>query len=148
MQASDAASLARELMNTHGYGHWTFQFDRAKKRAGCCKYRRQVISLSVYYVANNSIEEITDTILHEIAHAIAGKDAGHGPCWKHVCRRIGANPERCYDSAKVVMPKGRWLARCSKCGHEFRYHRRPKRIENKYHIPCGRESKLLLNLVG
>ena len=35
---------------------------------------------------------MTDTILHEIAHAIAGANAGHGPVWKAVAKRIGAAP--------------------------------------------------------
>ena len=35
---------------------------------------------------------MTDTILHEIAHAIAGVEAGHGPAWKAVAQRLGATP--------------------------------------------------------
>ena len=43
-------------------------------------------------------EEIRDTVLHEIAHAIAGPEAGHGPLWKATARRIGATPRaKTYD---------------------------------------------------
>ena len=37
--------------------------------------------------------EVKDTILHEIAHALAVARAGHGPAWKTVARRIGATPK-------------------------------------------------------
>ncbi len=37
-------------------------------------------------------EQVRDTVLHEIAHAIAGPEAGHGPLWKATARRIGATP--------------------------------------------------------
>lgn len=101
--------LAVGLMRQHGLNGWTFEFDNAKRRAGVCRYRCKVISLSRHYVRLNAdnYEDIRDTILHEIAHAIAGFKAAHGPAWKAVCRRIGAKPERCYDSSKVIML--RWM---------------------------------------
>ena len=42
-----------------------------------------------------------DTILHEIAHAIAGVRNGHNHVWKSVCRRIGADPKRLDRTATV-----------------------------------------------
>ena len=39
-----------------------------------------------------SEEQLLDTVLHEIAHAIAGHEAGHGLLWKATARRIGATP--------------------------------------------------------
>lgn len=136
---SRIASLARELMNQHGLGHWVFQYDRAKRRAGCCKHAQQVITLSDHFVAHNNDEEIRDTILHEIAHAIAGYAAGHGPAWKAVCRRIGANPTRCYDSTKVKMPKGRLRAVCKGCQKVFHRHRKPRAGTYRYCLKCGPE---------
>ena len=37
--------------------------------------------------------EFRDTVLHEIAHAIAGLRAGHGPEWKRIAIMVGAKPE-------------------------------------------------------
>ena len=51
----------------------------------------------------NNIDEVRDTILHEIAHALCPKD-GHGPRWRATCRRLGAKPVRCYTDATVVSP--------------------------------------------
>lgn len=136
MNPSEIATLARSLMIQHGFGHWTFEFDRAKKRAGCCKHRKQTITLSSYYIQNNSDEDIKDTILHEIAHAIAGPKQGHNHVWKDICRKIGARPIRCYHEA-VVMPKGRWQATCPTCNREFHCHRKPKDHKNRYCRKCG-----------
>ena len=136
MDTNTAASLARTLMNEHGLGHWTFQFDRAKRRAGSCSHRRQTITLSPHYVLNNSDEDIKDTILHEIAHALAGPRQGHNKVWKAVCIRIGARPVRCYGD-HVEMPKGQWRATCKSCKKEFHHHRRPKYITGKYCRRCG-----------
>lgn len=120
------ANLARLLMDKHGLKHWRFEFDRAKRRVGCCKHRIQTITLSYHYCTRgNSVVDIKDTILHEIAHALAGPGAGHGPKWKAICRQIGARPVRCYGE-QVNMPKGRYKATCGGCNKAFHRHRRPK----------------------
>lgn len=135
MNTTNAASLARTLMNEHGFGHWTFEFDRAKRRAGLCRHRLQIISLSHHYVVNNNAEDVKDTILHEIAHAIAGPGHGHSRYWKSICIRIGAKPERLCSNA--IMPKGQWQAHCPKCQKEFYRHRKPKYNGYTYCRACG-----------
>lgn len=40
-------------------------------------------------------EAIKDTVLHEIAHAMAGGHHHHDRVWVSCCNRIGANPSRC-----------------------------------------------------
>lgn len=100
-----------------GLEGWTFAFDDAKTRAGVCEFGPQVIRLSRVYVEHASFEEIENTILHEVAHAIAGFAAGHGPEWKRVARSIGCNAERCADMPES-MPKGRYEAVCDACGAE------------------------------
>ena len=136
MLHSEASSLARELMNDWGLGHWVFQWDRAKRRAGRCSYSRRIISLSWYYVQNNPEEDVRNTILHEIAHALAGSTVGHGPLWKLWAHRVGAKPERCYGE-HVVMPKGQYQAECPSCQQTFHRHRRPRRGSMFYCLKCG-----------
>lgn len=36
-----------------------------------------------------------DTIMHEVAHVLAGPGVGQGPTWKRVATQVGASPERC-----------------------------------------------------
>lgn len=143
MTPSDVAILARTLMNHHGLGHWLFQWDRAKRRAGCCKYRHSMITLSYYYAQHNNDEDIKDTILHEIAHALAGPKQGHNNVWKTICIRIGAKPVRCYGN-HVNMPKGQWKAKCNSCNKEFHLHRRPNHLTGRYCSQCGPTKGILI----
>lgn len=136
MTEHEATNLALSLMVQHGLDYWKFEFDRAKRRAGCCHYSTKTITLSRYYIVHNTYEEIKDTILHEVAHAICGSGVGHGPVWKQVCIRIGAKPKRCYDNT-VVMPTGRWQAKCKNCAKEFRKHRKPRNLYGRYCVRCG-----------
>ena len=136
MKTYEVAPIARELMNQHGLVQWTFQFDRAKRRAGLCQHRRQTISISVNYVHRNTIEDIKDTILHEIAHALVGPGHGHNRTWKLMCVKIGAKPQRCCGE-HVDMPKGHWQALCKGCKKVFHKHRRPKYMTGTYCRKCG-----------
>jgi predicted SprT family Zn-dependent metalloprotease len=132
----NVASIARTMMNEHGLSGWAFTFDRAKRRAGNCNHTWKKISLSYYYVSSdNSDEDIKDTILHEIAHALAGPGHGHDAYWKSICRRIGAKPKRCYGN-DVVMPTGRYKAVCDSCKKEYYKHRRPKRLDSWFCRKC------------
>jgi predicted SprT family Zn-dependent metalloprotease len=95
---------------------WRFQFDNAVRRFGVCKYKAKVIGLSTKLVDINNEERVKNTILHEIAHAIAGYKAGHGVEWKMVCIRIGAKPERCYSTENTNTPQLKYYAKCGACG--------------------------------
>ena len=88
----DVAREARELMNKHGLDGWTFRFGAARRALGLCKEKDKLIQLGRHHAANDPREQVTDTILHEIAHALAGAAAGHGPVWRNTAKRIGATP--------------------------------------------------------
>jgi predicted SprT family Zn-dependent metalloprotease len=134
---SEVASLARSLMNEFGLTDWVFEYDRAKRFCGRCFYHKKTISLSYYYVANevNSIEDIENTIRHEIAHAIAGYAAGHGPIWQSACLYVGAKPERCNFNA--AMPTGKYKASCPNCKKLHTKHRIRKSVGYFYCTSCG-----------
>ncbi len=138
MEFEAAARLARELMADHGLNDWTFAWNRRKRSLGLCRYRDRRIELSAHFVQANDVAQVHETILHEIAHAIAGEKAGHGTAWKAVCRRIGCLPQRC-DQGAAVMPRGRWAARCGACGKEYWRHRRPARRARYWCRQCGPE---------
>lgn len=130
MKLIEARCLALELMRQHGIGNWAFSFDGAKKIFGRCWYRKRAISLSTYLTYLNDASTVRDVILHEIAHALSflnDKTTGHGHVWKMWCVRIGARPERCYDSCAVVAPKAAYHLVHVDTGEVFcKYHRRPK----------------------
>lgn len=106
MHPHEAMSLARTLMLQHGLVGWRFRFDHARRRFGSCRYGERAITLSRPLTLLNNQEQVRDTILHEIAHALTPGD-GHGAKWKAKCIEIGANPARCYDDDTVRSPARR-----------------------------------------
>lgn len=100
MQLDDCQNLAIMLMRQFNLKDWTFEFDYHKVRFGLCDYQRKVISMSRLLTYLNDESVVKDTILHEIAHALAPY-AGHGPKWRSVCLAIGCKPRACYSTHEV-----------------------------------------------
>jgi predicted SprT family Zn-dependent metalloprotease len=124
------------LLAAHGLHAWYFAFNRRKQVMGLCVYDRRTIELSAHFVERNTLEEIRDTILHEIAHALVGPGHGHDAVWKRKCLEIGARPVRC---GQADMPEGRWQAQCGRCGKNFHRHRKPRRMRGWFCRGCGPE---------
>jgi len=105
--------MAMGLVSEHGLKKWKFKFDHSTRRAGCCNYREQMISISFDLARNASDEDIHDTILHEIAHALVGKKHNHDAIWKAKAREIGCSGERCH---RLVFSPPRYHVTCeNKC---------------------------------
>ena len=99
---TNIAAMARGLMDEHGLDSWTFAFLEAERRLGDCNFQDRVIRVGRAHALDASEAEIRDTILHEIAHGLAGPEARHGAAWKAIARRIGATPR-----ANVYERRGR-----------------------------------------
>ncbi len=118
-------ALAEEHMAKHlDMGVWTFGWDSAKKRLGVCKYDQHLISLSRYFVDLHSIDEIDQVMRHEIAHALAGPKAGHGPKWKKIATDIGYNHKR-ISGDEIGNATAKLIGTCPN-GHVVYRHRQPK----------------------
>jgi hypothetical protein len=100
-----AEQLTRYLMAYHGLSGWRFRFDKATRRFGCCDYTRRTISLSRRIVLLNDADRVRATVLHEIAHALAGPGTGHSRQWREIALRIGGDGRRCYGSEVTLPPK-------------------------------------------
>lgn len=87
---------------------------------GQCFYYKQIITLSKFHAEHNDRAITRNTILHEIAHALAGAGAGHGPKWKEMCLKVGAIPKACTD---VERHSHKWELIC-KC-NTYKYYRKP-----------------------
>lgn len=133
MDLQEAEKLARELMHEHklNFDCWIFQWDNAKKRFGYCNYREKVISISAPLTLLNSADHFKDTVLHEIAHALAPSGAGHNHRWKYIALAIGCNGKRCYDG-DVVIPKMKYTTLCPNCGKQGQRNRQGRATA------CGR----------
>ena len=113
---------------------WKFRLDSAKRRAGACNHTTKTITLSAYLAAHYSFERMHQTMLHEVAHALAGHRAGHSTKWKAVASSIGYNHERFSDDliADAVAP----IEGTCPAGHVFYRYRWPKR--QLYCLKCSR----------
>lgn len=136
MNTTDAYNLAVALLADHDLDDWSVTFDNAKRRFGVCRFGRREIGLSAPLVAINDERAVVDTILHEIAHALAGPGAGHGPKWRSIARSIGATPERCVDAAKVNTPPAKWIGICDHCGETVDRHRLTDRAKRTACYGC------------
>ena len=86
--------LAHRLFVEHSLINYSFGFDRAVRRAGQCDYRARRITISKHLVNNCSLDQIEQVILHEIAHALVGREAGHSKVWKAQAKEIGYRFEK------------------------------------------------------
>lgn len=116
---------------------WSFRFDNAKVRAGCCRYRSKIISISRGFIKKAPDQEIVDTILHEIAHALVGRGHGHGPVWRRKARDIGCSARRCHD-IRFTEHQYRWNCRNCERG-EWARHRLPRRLLGRICPYCRSE---------
>jgi predicted SprT family Zn-dependent metalloprotease len=132
MQLTEAKNLAIQLMNQHGLleQNWHFQFDNAKRRFGVCNHRLKRIGLSKHLVSLNDEARVTNTILHEIAHALVGGGHGHDNVWRRKAIEIGCDGQRCYSTKVVEQPESRYIATCNGCGKVFKRHKMTKSISS------------------
>lgn len=123
----EVITLGNELMVKHGLTEqgWRFDLDNGKQRIGCCHHGKKLITYSSHYIDETSMEEIEDTILHEIAHALCGSGHGHDWYWKAKCVEIGARPERLKDEVKAVssVKKYNYKIQCNNCGRSWKRYR-------------------------
>ncbi|MDR1265150.1 MAG: SprT-like domain-containing protein [Propionibacteriaceae bacterium] len=125
-----------ELVAAH-LPRWSFDLDQARARVGCCHYADHKITLSRHLVVHLSAAEVDQALLHEIAHALAGHRAGHGPQWRRAAARLGYTGRRTV-AVPAARLQARWLARCPH-GHEYRRHRRPSTVA--YCRPCSQRGE-------
>lgn len=126
---SEVQALAERRIAQHlsGLEHlWTFRWDHARRRAGACHHDKKQISLSIHVTVLGSLDDAEQTILHEIAHALSGKEHNHSQKWLDTARSIGytgwvrhtgPSPEHL----------ARWRGTCP-AGHVILRYRRPRNM--------------------
>lgn len=73
---------------------------------GTCFYNRwsreqvhHVIEISAFN--EESVQQLWETLAHELGHAVAGYEAGHGPEWRKAARRLGLRCPRASGPAGI-----------------------------------------------
>ena len=126
-RSADLARRAAVLMERHGLRGWRFRWDMAQTRGGACNFRDRAIQLSVGFAASASDAEVEDTILHEIAHAIAGPGHGHDAVWQAAARSIGCSGRVTHH---LEFSDASWEGRCPNgCA-------RARRIRRRRNVVC------------
>lgn len=149
MENIEAIRRLRKELDKFELFTWTAELNNRKTQYGLCNYLNKTIYLSRYGIKLNTDEEVMDTILHEIAHALT-PGAGHKHRWKAKCVELGARPNRC--SIKGTLPKGKYRYGCGECGYIRTYHRKPKiqracaKCCNKYNNGNYSEDYLLVEM--
>lgn len=128
------ALIRHHLDPLYGADAWTFRFDAAKRRAGLCNYTKREISVSRYLAAKYEDDDIHQILLHEVAHALAGERAAHGPTWKRIARELGYVGGTTHNG-EIAHERAPWVGQCP-AGHEHYKFRRPTRETS-----CARCSK-------
>jgi predicted SprT family Zn-dependent metalloprotease len=141
MNLLEVEQLAKEKMSLHGLiqAGWKFSWNKRKRAAGVCNRTKRTIFLSTVFASAGIYEDVLDTILHEIAHALT-PGHHHDIVWKRKAIEVGAKPNRCFNQKtkyKGIVIQPTYQAVCPN-GHISNAFRRPKKRRS-----CGRCSSSL-----
>lgn len=90
MNVKAARRLARNLMIEHGLAVWRLDFMNHDSIAGLTTHSERKISLAVEYAQAYTPEQLTQLVLHEVAHALRGPaTVSHDVKWLQTARRLG-----------------------------------------------------------
>lgn len=113
------------------------RMDVSRSPTGGIDYSGYIV-LSEHFLtcAHTTHADITNTILHEIAHARVGPGRGHDEVWRAEARRIGCTGDTHlpYDFA----PPGPWLLTCGCGAGQLRRHRLHRKMLERW---CCRTCK-------
>jgi predicted SprT family Zn-dependent metalloprotease len=147
MNTEELETIAAREMARYGLQGWTFALADTRRRLGACLYGKKRIEIAAYHAANSPAESVLDTLRHEIAHALAGPAAGHGPLWKAIAVRLGATPRACEVSPEIPIKPGAWQATCPTCSRTVHLYRRPRSLAG-YYCTCAARSPIVFEFMG
>jgi predicted SprT family Zn-dependent metalloprotease len=127
MDTKRAQMMAQDMMQHHGLAQqgWVFVWSKQKKANGYSWHAKKTIGLSMYTTPLRKEDDVLNTILHEIAHALLGAAFGHGRDWKLKAIEVGAIPERCANNTNEERPQGKYTLTCQDCGVKAQRYKRP-----------------------
>jgi hypothetical protein len=92
MTEKSVEMLVREKLDFYKLTDWQVEINNTKRTLGMCCHSSKTIKMSKAFFTHMKYEDIIDTILHEIAHALVGPGHGHGEVWKAMAVRLGCTP--------------------------------------------------------
>ncbi len=121
--------FAKKQLNQYNLNDWAISFDHSQRRAGACFYNEKKLSFSIHFLRKASEEDIMDTLLHEIAHALVGPKNAHNKIWKNKALEIGCSGQ-VYHNFHFSQPK--WIKSCSRGCWEQKSYRKNKNLICKF----------------
>lgn len=85
--------LTQELLKKYDLMDTEIEFRSHYDYSGTCNEGGEIITLQLNFCINEDIEEVRNTILHEIAHALVGTHCGHNIVWQNKARELGVTWE-------------------------------------------------------
>ena len=128
------------------FSRWKVRPSRSVTRFGSVTPRTRTMRITALDCSRDARR---DTILHEVAHVLAGEllaaRENHGPKWQTIARALGARPERTGRDARFRVSSDalreqrlKVVARCDRCQFEIRRMRRSQRDWRRFlHRDCG-----------
>lgn len=86
--------LVEELFLKYELEHYKFKYGYGWKYKGMCT--NTTITLALNFALKGSMEEIKNTLLHEIAHALVGSNVGHRLEWQDKAKELGVTWSKNY----------------------------------------------------
>lgn len=114
----------QELSQEHGFNYDLLYSNRLSKCLAKVKElrysNRHIITFNNNYiiacVKNNELDHLEDTILHEVAHILAGGNHHHDYVWKRKCIEIGGSAERLASNTQFYKDtKKKYIYECPHC---------------------------------
>ena len=160
----EALNLTHKLLRENGITGVATKLNTNKTILGLCRSRNRVpfrIEYSRTLAEHLPLQDILDTVRHEVAHAIALVDegaSGHGPAWQRACRKVGLAPERTFKRASNGMTArelnkrvAAYMFVCEKhsqgCTFEMPFHRMTKQRQRDLHYGRCPKCKSSIKLV-
>jgi SprT-like family len=120
MKEEEALDFANEQLLTHGLAEkgWTVEIrpGRLGGNGGCAGLAARfaegggIILLRLRDVLMLSDSKVREIILHEIAHALAPPNVGHGSEWRAIARQLGT-PDNAHSADPSTVELNRLLRR-------------------------------------
>lgn len=130
-------TLMRYHLDQHGLTDWGCRISVHHRKVGMCCYAKRLIYVSKWHVMHSRMEQVLDTIMHEVAHAL-NPGHGHDEVWQECARQLGATPHACMQEPSMIPAV--WTAVCAICNRKYTKRRLLTRMRQRYYCTvCGPE---------
>lgn len=97
MDRQESSKLCRDTLDKHNLKDWkvALNMDSNSHYVGLCDDKTRTIILNALAIDIQPDEEVYDTIMHEVAHALTPDDKKHGLTWATKAEELGARTTPC-----------------------------------------------------